>query len=127
MWGENREFCDMLHPTSLKRLNEVVLASQWSDGFSSSILLSDLRDACPCAYCTGEEIMGQTVFPGMKTFQPGMNELASLTPVGNYAVQASWKDGHDSGIYSWEMLRTVFEQKKLSDETLAEIGRQLGG
>jgi DUF971 family protein len=56
-----------------------------------------------------------------------MNELASLTPVGNYGVQASWKDGHDSGIYSWEMLRTVFEQKKLSDETLAEIGRQLGG
>jgi DUF971 family protein len=63
----------------------------------------------------------------MKTLQPGMNELASLTPVGNYGVQASWKDGHDSGIYSWEMLRTVFEQRKLSEETLAEIGRQLGG
>lgn len=117
----------MHHPISLKRVNDVVLASQWSDGFASSILLSDLREACPCAYCTGEEIMGQTVFPGMKTFQPGMNELASLTPVGNYGVQAAWKDAHDSGIYSWEMLRTVFEQKKLSEQTLAEIARQMGG
>ncbi|MBK9184489.1 MAG: hypothetical protein IPM83_15630 [Ignavibacteria bacterium] len=39
--------------------------------------------------------MGQTVFIGMKTFQPGMNELR-LTPVGNYGVQASWKDGYDT-------------------------------
>ena len=119
------EVCVMHRPLSLKRINDVVLSSAWSDGFESSILLSDLRDACPCAHCSGEEIMGQVVFPGMKTFNPGMNELASITPVGNYGVQVAWKDGHDTGIYTWEMLRTLFETKRLSQQTLDEIERQV--
>ena len=38
---------------------------------------------------------------------PGMNELESLTPTGQYGVQAKWKDGHDTGIYSWEYLRLI--------------------
>lgn len=117
----------MTRPTTLKRRNPAVLESAWTDGFTSCILLSDLRDACPCAYCTGEEIMGQQVFVGIKTFAPGMNELASLVPVGNYGVQASWNDGHDSGIYTWELLRQVFETKKLTTATVAEIDQQLGG
>jgi len=114
----------MSKPTTLKRTSPFLLTGSWPDGFSASILLSDLRDACPCAHCTGEEIMGQQVFAGMKTLAPGMNELRALTPVGNYAVQASWEDGHDSGIYTWEMLRTIFEQKKLSEETLREIAQR---
>jgi DUF971 family protein len=69
--------------------------------------------------------MGQVVFAGMKTFQPGMNELASITPVGNYGVQVAWKDGHDTGIYTWEMLRTLFETKRLSQQTLAEIEQRV--
>ncbi len=103
----------------------MVLESTWSDGFEAAVMLSDLREACPCAYCTGEEIMGQKVFMGMKTFAPGMNDLVALTPVGNYAVQATWGDGHDTGIYSWEILRGVFESKKLGEETLQRIDDQL--
>ncbi|MBL0323549.1 MAG: hypothetical protein IPP80_14495 [Ignavibacteria bacterium] len=44
--------------------------------------------------------MGQTVFIGMKTFQPGMNELEALTRVGNYGVQASWRTDVTPGIYT---------------------------
>jgi DUF971 family protein len=117
----------MNRPTLLKRLNAAVLSSEWQDGFSSSILLSDLRDACPCAHCTGEEIMGQVVFAGIKTFSPGMNELVSLNSVGNYGVQAAWADGHDSGIYTWELLRTVFEGKKLTQATIDDINSRLVG
>ncbi len=69
--------------------------------------------------------MGQVVFAGIKTFTPGMNELVALTPVGNYGVQAAWADGHDSGIYTWEMLRTVFEGKKLTQATINEITSRL--
>jgi len=29
----------------------------------------------------------------------------SITPVGNYAVQITWSDGHSAGIYTWELLR----------------------
>lgn len=69
--------------------------------------------------------MGQTVFVGIKTMQPGMNELVSLTPVGNYGVQAAWADGHNTGIYTWEMLRVVFEGKGLSAEDLVKIDAEL--
>ncbi len=65
--------------------------------------------------------MGQTVFAGIKMFAPGMNELVSLTPVGNYALQATWKDGHSTGLYTWELLRSVFETKKLSAVTMEQI------
>ncbi len=122
---EISELCPMLKPLTLKRRNVAVLTSAWSDGFESAILLRDLRDACPCAFCTGEEIMGQTVFAGIKTMQPGMNELESLTPIGNYGVQAAWKDGHNTGIYTWDMLRSLFEGKKLTDEGLASIDEEL--
>lgn len=115
----------MLKPLTLKRRNVAVLTSTWSDGFESAILLRDLREVCPCAFCTGEQIMGQTVFAGIRTMTPGMNELVGLTPVGNYGVQASWKDGHNTGIYTWEMLRDVFVAKKLSDETLQSIDEEL--
>jgi ATP-binding protein involved in chromosome partitioning len=115
----------MQQPLRITRRNPVVLEAAWADGFTSAILLSDLRDACPCAHCTGEEIMGQKVFAGIKTFAPGMNELETLTPVGNYAVQARWKDGHDTGIYTWQMLRELFERKKLSADTLARIDDQM--
>jgi DUF971 family protein len=70
--------------------------------------------------------MGQVVFSGMKTMAPRMNELKALVPVGNYAIQATWGDGHDTGIYAWGQLRDLFESKKLSQETLEEIDRQLG-
>jgi DUF971 family protein len=71
--------------------------------------------------------MGQVVFSGIKTFSPGMNELMALTTVGNYGVQAAWADGHDSGIYTWELLRTVFEGKKLTQATIDDIDSRLPG
>lgn len=69
--------------------------------------------------------MGQMVFAGIKTMSPGMNELVSLEPVGNYGVQASWKDGHNTGIYTWEMLRSVFESNKLTAGDLHNIDEDL--
>jgi len=69
--------------------------------------------------------MGQVVFAGMKTMAPGMNELRALTPIGNYAIQATWGDGHDTGLYTWDQLRTLFEQKRLSEETLTQIDEHI--
>jgi DUF971 family protein len=33
--------------------------------------------------------------------------LLGMHPVGNYAVQITWGDAHDTGIYSWEYLRSL--------------------
>ena len=42
-----------------------------------------------------------------------MNEL---NPVGNYALQPVWNDGHDSGIYTWEYLRHLCPEPAPTDE-----------
>jgi DUF971 family protein len=44
--------------------------------------------------------------PGQEVLQPGKREVGiiALEPVGNYAVQPTFSDGHDSGIFSWDYL-----------------------
>ncbi|MFN8361219.1 MAG: DUF971 domain-containing protein [Candidatus Kapaibacterium sp.] len=111
----------MLQPTKISRPSPFILRIDWLDGLSTSILLEKLRDECPCAMCKGEQIMGQQVSFGMKMFAPGMNDLEKLVPVGNYGVQATWKDGHDTGIYPWSLLRRISEQNALSEQELTNF------
>ena len=44
--------------------------------------------------------------PGQETLQTGKRnvEITDLEAVGNYAVKPSFSDGHDSGLYSWDLL-----------------------
>lgn len=81
--------------------NEFLVA--WP-GVLSVIPALRLRDACPCASCieegTGRKILDTATIPA---------DIRALEvkPVGSYAVQISWSDGHGSGIYSWETLRRI--------------------
>lgn len=63
-----------------------------------------LRDACPCAGCieegTGRKLLVTATIPS--DIRP-----LEVRPVGSYAVQIQWSDGHGSGIYSWETLRRL--------------------
>jgi DUF971 family protein len=44
--------------------------------------------------------------PGQETLQVGKRDVAieRIEPVGNYAIRPVFSDGHDSGLYSWDML-----------------------
>jgi DUF971 family protein len=44
--------------------------------------------------------------PGQETLQVGKQDIAieRIEPVGNYAIKPVFSDGHDSGLYSWDML-----------------------
>ena len=55
-------------------------------------------------YSPSAEVQGHG--PGQEVLQTGKREvgLTSLEPVGNYAVQPTFSDGHDSGIFSWDYL-----------------------
>lgn len=68
--------------------------------------------------------MGTTYSFGIQVMKPGMYELASIQAVGNYAIQADWKDGHNTGIYSWDILRGISELYNLSDEDLKRLEEQ---
>jgi len=75
------------------------LAIRWKDGLETYIRLEDLRRHCPCAVCAGE-------YGGSPTLVPDSFVLKSCAPVGGYALQPVWADGHSSGIYSYEYLRS---------------------
>ena len=55
-------------------------------------------------YSPSAEVQGHG--PGQETLQTGKREvgIVGLEPVGHYAVQPTFSDGHDSGIFSWEYL-----------------------
>ncbi|WOO32121.1 DUF971 domain-containing protein [Diaphorobacter limosus] len=71
----------------------------FSDGARFRIPLELLRVCSPSA-----EVMGHG--PGQEVLQTGKHDvtLVDLQPVGNYAIQPSFSDGHNSGIYTWAYL-----------------------
>ena len=50
--------------------------------------------------------------PGQETLQVGMRDIdiLGIEPVGNYAIKPVFSDGHDSGLYSWDILYTLCAQ-----------------
>ena len=101
-----------MRPLQIKQdQNLKELRITWDDEHISHIPIKLLRDECPCAGCKGEVLFGKVYKPAPLTvFQEGMYELVTLKAIGQYAIQAVWKDGHDTGIYSWEYLRALEAQ-----------------
>lgn len=82
------------------------LAVQWQDGHEQAISFAVLRRSCPCALCTGE--LGRPGrFQVNPDLRPGEDELADIQLVGNYGLKVIWGDGHDTGIYRFELLRQL--------------------
>ena len=81
------------------------LEIDWSDGHHTVYDFTTLRWLCPCAYCRGE-----AGIPGWldsnPTLSPAQTELTDLELVGQYAVAPIWADGHRTGFYTFERLRT---------------------
>jgi DUF971 family protein len=71
----------------------------FSDGSEFRIPFELMRVYSPSA-----EVQGHG--PGQEVLQTGKRdvELTKLEPVGNYAVQPTFSDGHDTGIFSWDYL-----------------------
>jgi DUF971 family protein len=90
------------------------LEIDWADGHKSAWSFAWLRDACPCATCIDERNQ-EGRKPGQPRPKPAAllpmyappPKPASAHPVGRYALQFNWADGHSAGIYSWEYLRRM--------------------
>ncbi len=92
-------------PTSIKRYNEHELTIIWENGHESLYPITYLRDSCPCAGCAGETVLlHKYVPPPPDTSTPGRYDLKQILPVGSYAVQMVWGDGHNAGMYTWDYL-----------------------
>lgn len=86
-----------------------VLEVAFSDGARFRIPFELMRIYSPSA-----EVQGHG--PGQEVLQTGKREvdLVGLEPIGNYAVQPSFSDGHDTGLFSWDYLYFLgSEQERL--------------
>jgi DUF971 family protein len=83
-----------------------VLEISFSDGAAFRIPFELMRVYSPSAEVAGHG-------PGQETLQTGKREvtLTGLEPVGNYAIQPAFSDGHDSGIFSWDYLYFLGSQQ----------------
>jgi DUF971 family protein len=83
-----------------------VLEVAFSDGAEFRIPFELMRIYSPSA-----EVKGHG--PGQEVLQTGKRNvaLAGLEPVGNYAVQPTFSDGHDTGIFSWDYLYFLGSQQ----------------
>ncbi len=83
-----------------------VLEVSFSDSASFRIPFELMRVYSPSAEVAGHG-------PGQEVLQTGKREvtLTGLEPVGNYAVQPVFSDGHDSGIFSWDYLYFLGSQQ----------------
>ncbi len=98
-----------------------VLEVSFSDGAAFRIPFELMRVYSPSA-----EVQGHG--PGQEVLQTGKRgvDLEGLEPVGNYAVQPRFSDGHDTGIFTWDYLYFLGSQQdalwKQYAERLAAAG-----
>ena len=90
----------MPQPTEIKlHQNSRVMEVSFADGKIFKFTFEFLRVYSPSA-----EVRGHG--PGQEVLQTGKKEIniERIEPVGVYAVQLAFSDGHETGIYSWELL-----------------------
>jgi DUF971 family protein len=87
-------------PTEIKlHQKSRILEIAFADGKTFQLPCEFLRVHSPSA-----EVRGHG--PGQEVLQIGKKdvEITKIEPVGSYAVQLAFSDGHDTGIYSWDLL-----------------------
>ena len=95
-------------PTALKREGGL-LKIDWSDGSSTTVSWDTLRKKCPCASCVEERAKPVDPFRVLSPQEAAAGAPApvAMNPVGRYAYQIRWNDGHDTGIYPLTLLREL--------------------
>jgi len=94
-----------LQPTALKLVEPATLEIQWNDGVTMRYDAAELRRRCPCATCRTETPPDADQTPD--DAGPPDVTIRAMKPVGNYAYGILFSDGHDTGIFSLDLLREL--------------------
>jgi DUF971 family protein len=78
-----------------------VLALHWPEGRRTLITHARLRAACPCSECRAQRRAG------IEVREDANVRLSTIEPVGAYALNLVFSDGHRRGIYPFEILATL--------------------
>ncbi|KAB2671360.1 MAG: DUF971 domain-containing protein [Verrucomicrobia bacterium] len=100
-----------MRPTDIQPIGQE-LAVKWDDGTETFVGLETLRRYCPCAGCMGEhDIFGNLYKAPERPYGPRAFEIVQIRPVGGYAIQPVWGDGHQTGLYTWDWIRRVADAR----------------
>ena len=94
-------------PVSIKLSAPGGVAIRWSDGHTSTYSYAYLRRRCPCANCRDTPPVVKTEPDPFPILGKGPIAATGATPIGHYAIQFHWNDGHADGIYSYAYLREI--------------------
>lgn len=87
-------------PQAIHRTDQAVTIT-WAEDHVGVYPARDLRLACPCAMCV-EEMSGQPLLDPAAVAADVRPLKIAL--VGAYAIRIDWSDGHNTGIYPYELL-----------------------
>jgi len=97
-------------PTDMNRRIDGAIVIQWDDDTSTVWTPRQLRNHCPCATCR-EKHQSVAAKPTQPTMLPVITAaearpltIESMRPVGNYAYNILFSDGHHSGLFTLTLL-----------------------
>lgn len=101
-----------LRPTRIEKDGEDGLIITWSDGQRGRVAWQQLRAHCPCAACREERAQPPNPFRvvGPVEISTGPLRPVTMTPVGYYAYKIVWSDGHDAGLFTFDLLRSLCKE-----------------
>ncbi|GMR12800.1 MAG: hypothetical protein BMS9Abin29_0993 [Gemmatimonadota bacterium] len=92
-------------PTNIEPTEDgSALRIEWKDGHASVYEPRRLRLHCPCAGCVDEVTGRRTLTSAMV---PENVYPQAIHYVGRYALQFIWSDGHQTGFYTYDLLRSL--------------------
>ena len=86
------------------------LSIDWSDGQRRVYTVRELREHCPCATCREKRTAPPKPQPLLQVLSAAEARpltIRGMQPVGNYAYSIDFSDGHDTGIYTLELLHEL--------------------
>ncbi len=98
-----------IQPSELKLLAPDRLQIAWSDGEVRQYAVRELRDNCPCATCTEKRSADEPapLFAILRPEETQPLRIAKMEPLGNYAYSIEFSDGHDTGLFTLDLLRKL--------------------
>ena len=100
-----------MKPSSIKVLDKKNLHIEWDDGIDSNIELKTLRKLCPCANCSEQRLSQSDSY--IPLYFEDQIKVVEIFEVGNYAIGIKWKDGHNTGIYEFPLLRKISQARNI--------------
>jgi DUF971 family protein len=110
-------------PVSIDQISEEVITISWDDDHQSIYFIKELRKRCPCARCAAQKGREQGQGDPLHVISASLDRVRLIRweMVGRYAVAFYFSDGHKTGIYTYEYLRSICQCDECDTEGTIRI------